>query len=539
VPSNQLVILVLFCVLNGRDFFIIAVAAAASPFVSGRHRAKWSLPLTPWTSVDGPNLDPSASSSDGWWRRIGTLLSDHSIFGIPKSSLFGALRVRGGGSNPNIDFSDFDDDVPAEDILDAIFDDDDSAKKRQKKIHKAKPNPKEEKLQHSIKQKATTSVDDTLLDLDSLLESTSSERKLPTKQSKSRSSSQQKKTTGVGRELTPKLEGRTRSSSSTPVSKRPNSNISFRDETDRLGKIPIPLKQGKKDQPKMNILRQDAEKVASLSSTSYTVEEELPVDSVTSRNMREDGHRTKQLDEQQKKHASPEPLATHQIRAAPTVSTQSTQTKISSPAFVRRKSPSSNSEANSPTASRHHAVWGPDARHRKTKPGPPPTKATEDERRAHQSQNRIREERKKLLSNLAIRMNDSHTSAVRALIRGSAAHIPPELFGQTIMQEKSACNEKFYGSVTEVGGTAAADSTVLGEEIDAAAPSFRHIEDPTLLSYWGLTPHAKLYGVSGFWIWHFLFEHCPQFRGFFALCVNFDDRVHNIIEYFATIITCF
>eukprot|EP00956_Cyclotella_meneghiniana_P006248 scaffold8150_cov69-Cyclotella_meneghiniana.AAC.9 len=68
------------------------------------------------------------------------------------------------------------------------------------------------------------------------------------------------------------------------------------------------------------------------------------------------------------------------------------------------------------------------------------------------------------------------------------------------MQEKSACNEKFYGSVTELQsslrrGTSAdkVDGTVLGEEIDAV-PSFRHIEDPTLLSYWGLTPHAKLYG---------------------------------------------
>lgn len=512
VPSNQHAILLLLCILTGRDFFIIAVTAAASPFAWSRYRAKWSLPLIPWTSVDGSRLDPS-TSSDGWWRWIRTILPGHSMFGIPRSSLFGTLRIRGGESNPDIDFSDFDDDVPAEDILDAIFDYEDTPKKQQKKVLKANATPaREEKLQDSIKQKAkATSMDETLLDLDSLLESASSERKLPRKQSKARNSSQQKKFASVSRGPTPKLERRSRvGPSSVPVSKRPNSSISLRGELDRMSKKTLPLKQRNKDQSKIidkeehPHLRQDPKKGSTRSNTSYSTGEELLANSDVSRKKREvnDEHITIQSHAQQKKHASPEPLATQQIRAAPTISTSGTPSKISSPAFVRRISPSSNSEANSPTASRHHAVWGPHAQHRKTKPGPPPTKATEDERRAHESQNRIREERKKLLSNLAIRMNDSHTSAVRALIRGSASHIPPELFGQTIMQEKSACNEKFYGSVTEVqsssGRTAAADNTVLGEEIDAAAPSFRHIEDPTLLSYWGLTPHAKLYGVSGF-----------------------------------------
>jgi hypothetical protein len=205
----------------------------------------------------------------------------------------------------------------------------------------------------------------------------------------------------------------------------------------------------------------------------------------------------------------------HETKAASTSSLPGISTNSKSPAFVRRETPinaSSDIQLNSPSAPKHpHAVWGPHAQHRKTKPGPPPTKATEDERRAHETQSRIRQERKKLLSNLAIQMNDSHTSAVRALIRGSAAHIPPELFGQTIMQEKSACNEMFYGSVTEVksslsgrsGGADELESSpvVLGEEMEAPSPSFRHIEDPTLLSYWGLTPHAKLYGV-GFDVLH-------------------------------------
>ncbi|KAL7465774.1 hypothetical protein ACHAXS_006096 [Conticribra weissflogii] len=151
-----------------------------------------------------------------------------------------------------------------------------------------------------------------------------------------------------------------------------------------------------------------------------------------------------------------------------------------------------------------HAVWGPHAYYRKapSKPppmGPSPAKATDEERRAHESENRAREDRKRLLSSLAMSLQDSHTSVLQALIRGNAAHIPPELFGETITQEKSACNEKFFGSMTEIGrgresSSLDYESTVLGEDIDSPPPSFRHIEDPALLSYWGLTPNAKLYG---------------------------------------------
>jgi len=148
-----------------------------------------------------------------------------------------------------------------------------------------------------------------------------------------------------------------------------------------------------------------------------------------------------------------------------------------------------------------HAVWGPNVEYRKKAPGPPPSKATEDERRVHEQHQRVHNERKTLMSKLALSLHDSHISAVQSLIKGSAAHIPPALFGQTIMQEKSACNEKFHDvledakSRREMNWKAELESSVLGEEMmGSLEPSFRHIEDPSLLSYWGLTPNAKLYG---------------------------------------------
>jgi len=170
-----------------------------------------------------------------------------------------------------------------------------------------------------------------------------------------------------------------------------------------------------------------------------------------------------------------------------------------------------------------HAVWGPHAYYRKapSRPppmGPSPAKATDEERRAHESENRVRDDSKRFLSSLAISLQDSHTSVLQALIRGNAAHIPPDLFGETITQEKSACNEKFFGSMTEIGrGREASrldfENTVLGEDVDPPPPSFRHIEDPALLSYWGLTPNAKLYGGAQYHrvlrYYHYLFLTVP------------------------------
>ncbi|KAL7537167.1 hypothetical protein ACHAXR_007634 [Thalassiosira sp. AJA248-18] len=141
------------------------------------------------------------------------------------------------------------------------------------------------------------------------------------------------------------------------------------------------------------------------------------------------------------------------------------------------------------------------AQYRKKAPGPPPAMATEDERRAHERHQSAHNKRKRLLSDLALALHDSHVSAVQSLIKGSAAHIPPALFGQTIMQEKSGCNQKFHDVLSvesdrrEMILKAELEAALSGEEIEGSSePSFRHIEDPTLLSYWGLTPNAKLYG---------------------------------------------
>jgi len=169
-----------------------------------------------------------------------------------------------------------------------------------------------------------------------------------------------------------------------------------------------------------------------------------------------------------------------------------------------------------------HAVWGPNAQHPKKHPGPPPAKATSDERRKDQHRKRSQDQHNRLFTKLAMSLHDSHVSAVQSLIKGSAAHVPPELFGQSIMQERSACNEMFRDVLLEDAKrrremnlwmkAEIAKSTVLnrgrqqhhdkGEGssgiddpvLSSTEPSFRHIEDPALLSYWGLTPNARLYG---------------------------------------------
>ncbi len=109
------------------------------------------------------------------------------------------------------------------------------------------------------------------------------------------------------------------------------------------------------------------------------------------------------------------------------------------------------------------------------------------------------EQRKEMIFNLAMSMQDVHTSTVQSLIKGNAAHISPALFGQTISQEKAACNHKFLDVTSDsysIDIKAELQSMKNGQrdEIEVFEPSFRHIEDPNLLSYWGLTPDAKLYG---------------------------------------------
>ncbi len=126
------------------------------------------------------------------------------------------------------------------------------------------------------------------------------------------------------------------------------------------------------------------------------------------------------------------------------------------------------------------------------------------------------QQRKEMLIKLAMSMQDAHTSTIQSLIKGNAAHIPPALFGQTISQEKAACNEKYTDGATDatISMMAFDERERGGENIDIKKElesiiknddggeeeepknnrSFRHIEDPDLLSYWGLTPDARLYG---------------------------------------------
>jgi hypothetical protein len=383
---------------------------------------------------------------------------------------------------------------------------------------------KKKKLQASVEKKA--SVND--FDLDALLEASDQSATL----SEARTS-QKKKSVRIRRDSTPKLleRGKRSGGVSSNFASNKSIDVDFTDELGRLSKNPLSLSRQKDGQRSSY---RNGQRQSPRQNDSYSLGDELLGDDPFVSGKRrveraESIHEvsrdpdTNQDKSSMRRHSSPEASSTQQIRAAPTVSTSGIL-KTNSPAFLPRKfkSPTTNNKTNPPTPSRQ-ALWGPHIQHRKTKPGPPPTKATEDERRAHETQSRIRHEKHKLLSNMAIRMNDSHTSAIRALIRGSAAHIPPELFGQTIMQEKSACNEKFYGSVTEMQSSLSSDlgvdGTVLGEEMeDTSVPSFRHIEDPTLLSYWGLTPHAKLYGVSLLFDCHLYFNGLTYISNRFSGC---------------------
>ena len=128
------------------------------------------------------------------------------------------------------------------------------------------------------------------------------------------------------------------------------------------------------------------------------------------------------------------------------------------------------------------------------------------------------EQRKKMLFNLAMSMQDAHTSTVQSLIKGNAAHISPALFGQTISQEKAACNHKFLDVTSDsynIDIKAELQSIKNGQrdELELFEPSFRHIEDPNLLSYWDLTPEAKLYGGAQYHrvlrYYHHLFLTAP------------------------------
>ena len=491
MSRNQCILLLLLCIITGTDVLILAVAAAVSPMPRTHY---YSLPSIPWVSSNYYSSRDDDGTFVSIWRWIKRSLPNHDTVSS-SYLLYNTLSIRGGDND--LDLSDIDDDVAAEDLLDAIFDS--TTEKTKKSQGSAK---------RSVEKKA--SILDGVLDLDAS-ESDIKGHNISTK-SKARTATEQKRSTRINRKSTPKLEQGSRSSSSSAfispntlsaVKVESNTSDYFREELERLSEKPMPLPNYKRKRQRPNgegQQKRNEKKDPPRTSNSYSIGEELLADSFVSKRRDELDELVQDSSKQSAEEASPETSANiQQIRAAPTVSTSgiptTSHTKSVSPAFIRKSL-----ATNSPTPSRHHAVWGPHAQHRKVKPGPPPTKATEDERRAHEEQSRIRQERKSLLSNLALRMQDSHTLAIQSLIKGNAAHIPPELFGQTIMQEKSACNEKFYGSVTELQsslrrGTSAdeVDGTVLGEEIDAV-PSFRHIEDPTLLSYWGLTPHAKLYG---------------------------------------------
>ncbi|KAL7519168.1 hypothetical protein ACHAWX_003961 [Stephanocyclus meneghinianus] len=536
-PSTKQCLLLLLVGMTGsHHFFILAVAADAFPtqVMDSQSFAPvgnfmldqfWSSLLIPWitskSTVSLSTLVPNRheystvnqSSTNEKYRKtkMDSLLVNPSLSKFHSRPVSRTLEhihlsIRGGGGgggygskklDDNLDeeeinnldiLSHIDDDVPAEELLDIIFDGNNelspvaksfSSKNRIADRFVKKDGQQQEddyrnddNLRSSINTKTWTNVrqndvmeNNDVMDLDLLFPQGTSKESAEARQGPLTSIMRDSKT-----RLTPGEAMKTRSRSVESI------RGSFRNELDRLTK-----------------------------KSSNLLSQRISVDQVP----RSFDHQTKNsLNFASNQEKAPYDPRMHETKTAPTQTLTRIPTNSKSPAFVRREPPinsSSNIQLNSPSAPKHpHAVWGPHAQHRRTKPGPPPTKATEDELRAHETQSRIRQERKKLLSNLAIQMNDSHTSAVRALIRGSAAHIPPELFGQTIMQEKSACNEMFHGSMMEVKSSLSGRSgdddaletspVVLGEEIEAPSPSFRHIEDPTLLSYWGLTPHAKLYG---------------------------------------------
>ncbi|KAL7546657.1 hypothetical protein ACHAWF_009989 [Thalassiosira exigua] len=205
-----------------------------------------------------------------------------------------------------------------------------------------------------------------------------------------------------------------------------------------------------------------------------------------------------------------------------------------------------NSSGNQADAQRQklHAVWGPNALHRKEPPGPPPARATADERRAHEKLRRERQERRRLLDRLAFDLHDARARTVRDLIRGSCARVPPALFGQTLAQERSACDLMFgsgssdadYGADVDWHEELRASAPLRDDDADAEdspppldeeGPPFRHVEDSSLLSHWGLTPDAKLYGGAQYHralrYYHHLFLTAP-------LPVITDDEIALLVD---------
>jgi len=486
-----------------------------------------------------PNHFFGLNQSSSILPRLELIQFGNHYFDPPAQAAVGSiLKIRGGASSskpsyddftddgmPDMDFEEIDDDVSAEDLLDSIFDSNDLmtpqkvAAKTSSSVRgtptipknaNRRNNPKQnepskmegDQLEKSVKEKADVSLgsiesdDEGIIDLDELdVVPGRDQQEIAVKASRILS-----KNSNVVADLqkTPR-----------PIRRRAaTTKPKVRTATQQFGNGRAPSggenlggsrrEGGERDRPQQRQWSSSRDDILPRTSKRWTLD-----DDDDDENEEVDIERQKPLARVKRSYAARE-STTQSVRTAPTASMSASPSNPSNiprdSAFVRR-APSAFSNLHSPSSStKAHAVWGPQAQHRKPKPvGPSPAKATEDERRVHESQSRVLGERKRLLANLAINLHDSHTSAVNALIRGSAAHIPPELFGQSIMQEKSACNEKFYGSVTEVASTSAkakieVDSTVLGEEIDSPTPTFRHIEDTTLLSYWGLTPNAKLYG---------------------------------------------
>ena len=188
----------------------------------------------------------------------------------------------------------------------------------------------------------------------------------------------------------------------------------------------------------------------------------------------------------------------------------------------------------------------------------------------NQQQQQHIQQHKQFISNLAISLQDTHISALQSLIKGDAAYIPPSLFGQTIQQEKSACAEQFYNDIeaeeskrkenvrsqlleqlqlkgynnnnnrlgkkeqyrssTQNDGDEVTDDN----EFTDIEPTFHHIEDKQLLSYWGLTPSAKLYGGAQYHrsirYYHHLFLTSPIppiTQNEIALLTNGMNEVHD------------
>eukprot|EP00956_Cyclotella_meneghiniana_P044059 scaffold300213_cov89-Cyclotella_meneghiniana.AAC.1 len=275
----------------------------------------YSLPSIPWVSSNYYSSRDDDGTFGSIWRWIKRSLPNHDTVSS-SYLLYNTLSIRGGDSD--LDLSDIDDDVAAEDLLDAIFDS--TTEKTKKSQGSAKK---------SVKKKA--SILDGVLDLDAP-ESDIKGHNMST-QSKARTATEQKRSTRINRKSTPKLEQGSRSSSSNaPVSsdtlfaaKTPSTTSdSFREELDRLSEKPTPLPNYKRKRQRPNgegQQKRNEKKDPPRTSNSYSIGEELLADSFLSK-------RRDELDElvhsqkQSAEEASPETSANiQQIRAAPTVST--------------------------------------------------------------------------------------------------------------------------------------------------------------------------------------------------------------------------